>query len=93
MSGQLEATSAEVDRLREAAAARQEELCALRREAEALRARLHATTTEAKQASGQLEEARAALQVGTPAPVTNPPPTFAPACYLCPLADTIGRQN
>ena len=76
MSGQLEATRAEVDRLREAAAARQEELGALRREAEALRARLHATTTEAKQASGQLEEARGAVQAGSPAPVTPPSSHF-----------------
>ena len=64
MAGQLESTSAEVDRLREAAAARQEEMCALRREAEALRARLYATATEATQASDQLDETRGALQVG-----------------------------
>ena len=88
MAGQLEATSAEVDRLREAAAARQEELCALRREAEALRARLHATTTEAKQASGQLEEARGALQVGTPALVTTPPPMLRPLAICARIADT-----
>ena len=88
MSGQLEATRAEVDQLREAAAARQEELCALRREAEALRARLHATTTEAKQASGQLEEARGALQVGTPALVTTPPPMLRPLAICARIADT-----
>ena len=82
MSGQLEATRAEVDRLREAAAARQEELGALRREAEALRARLHATTTEAKQASGQLEEARGALQAGSPASVTPPSPPILPRLLL-----------
>ena len=77
-----------MDRLREAAAARQEELCAVRREAEALRARLHATTTEAKQASSQLEEARGALQVGTPAPVTNPPPMLRPLPICARIVDT-----
>ena len=91
MSGQLEATRAEVDRLREAAAARQEELGALRREAEALRARLHATTTEAKQASGQLEEARGAVQAGSPAPVTPPSSHFA-ALAIARIAVSIVRQ-